>query len=432
MEQKASIYIPYAFRTFQGYSVIDVKESILARKMEIILEKQDDQACMCSRCGHRLGALKDRYWVKARHLRVFNWAVSVSFWREKRWCPNCKKVRSEMIDFICPTSPHMTMELAWWISRLSELTAVLQVSKLESVDKMACYEVDHHILQLLFQSYEIPKVTHIGVDEVYARGPKQLKKGETRDDLFFTVIVDLRTHKAIWVSKSRRREALDEFFNILGPEACKDIKVVATDQHEGYTASVNEHCPNAVVVLDRFHLVKNFNEALNEDRKEELEIIDPEGEMGDLMNGKYRYVFLTKAKNRSRTDQQHIGTVTKRNKKMAQLEIIKEHFHRIFDAPTALDAQIMLAEIYQWSMDAGAYNIFQWIRNILKDMRFWNYFEHRFNSGVVEGINRAIKGLKWQAYGYKNMAYFALKILQKCGYLNHRYALKFREPEALV
>jgi hypothetical protein len=37
-----------------------------------------------------------------------------------------------------------------------------------------------------------------------------------------------------------------------------------------------------------------------------------------------------------------------------------------------------------------------------------------------ETINRAIKGLKWQAYGYKNTAYFALKIMQKCGYLNHR------------
>jgi transposase len=430
VEQKASTYIPYAFRSFQGYSVIDIKESIVSQKMEIVLEKQDGHTCLCNRCGHKLGAMKDRYWVRARHLRVFNWHVTVAFWREKRWCPNCQKVRSEVIDFICPTSPHMTMELAWWVSRLSEITSVLQVSKLESVDKMACYEVDHHILRLLFQSYEIPKVTHIGVDEVYARGPKQLKNGETRDDLFFTVIVDLITHKVIWVSKSRRKGALDEFLKILGPEACKDIKVVATDQHEGYSASVTEHCPNAVVVLDRFHLVQNFNEALNEDRKEELDIIDPEGEMGDLMNGKYRYLFLTKSKNRSQADQKHIAHVTKLNKKMAQLEIIKEHFHRIFDAPTKLDAQVMLAEIYQWSMDCGAHNVFKWIVNILKDMRFWNYFEQRFNSGVVEGINRAIKGLKWQAYGYKNMAYFALKILQKCGYLNHRYALKFREPEA--
>ena len=32
--------------------------------------------------------------------------------------------------------------------------------------------------------------------------------------------------------------------------------------------------------------------------------------------------------------------------------------------------------------------------------------------------------LKWQAYGYKNMAYFALKIMQKCGYLKHCYYLQ--------
>lgn len=429
MDQKASLYIPYAFRNFQGYSVLDIKESIASQHMEIILEKEPDQICLCNRCGHRLGKIKDRYFVRARHLRVFNWQVTVGFWREKRWCENCQKVRSEMIDFICPTSPHITMELAWWISRLSEMTSVLQVSKLERVDKMACYEVDHHILQALYQGYQIPKVTHIGVDEVYARGPKQLKTDETRDDLFFTVIVDLRTHKVIWVAKSRRREALDAFFKALGAEACKDIKVVATDQHEGYTASVNEHCANAVVVLDRFHLVKNFNEALNEDRKEELERIDPEGEMGDLMNGKYRYIFLTKGKNRSIKDQKHIAEVTRLNKKMATLEIIKEHFHRLFDAPTEVDAQVMLAELYQWPLDAKANNIFKWILNILQDTRFWNYFKQRFNSGVVEGINRAIKGLKWQAYGYKNMAYFALKILQKCGYLNHRYALKLRHTE---
>jgi hypothetical protein len=65
-----------------------------------------------------------------------------------------------------------------------------------------------------FQGYKIPKVTHISVDEVYARSNKQKKPGETRDDLFLTVIIDLRTHKAIWVSKSRRQEALDEFFKV--------------------------------------------------------------------------------------------------------------------------------------------------------------------------------------------------------------------------
>gem|GEM_PF-4009986 len=61
-----------------------------------------------------------------------------------------------------------------------------------------------------------------------------IKKGENRDDLFFTVICDLDTRKVIWVSSSRRKEALDEFFLIIGKKACEGIDVVACDQHNDY------------------------------------------------------------------------------------------------------------------------------------------------------------------------------------------------------
>lgn len=425
MDAKGSIYVPYIFRNFQGFFVKDIKEFHERRHMQIILEKDEHKVPLCSACGHKLGHYHDRYSMEVKHLKVFNWTASLVFFREKRHCDTCQKIRSELIEWLCPKSPHITMELSWWINRMSEITSVLQVSILESVDKMACYRVDHYILKRLLQGYQIPEVTHIAVDEVYARSQKQQGKDETRDDLFLTVILDIKTHKVIWVADSRRKEALDEFFKIIGKDACDKIKVVATDQHDGYSASVTEYCVNAVVVLDRFHLVQNFNDALNEDRKDELSQIDPEGQMGDLMNGKYKCKFLTKAKNRSTADQKHIAYVTKLNKKMAQLEIIKEHFHKVFDAETILDARIILAEIFQWSMDIHARGVFKWIRNIMKDLRFWNYFENKFTSGVIEGTNRAIKGLKWQAYGYKDMEYFKLKIMQKVGYLNSRFALKW-------
>jgi transposase len=288
---------------------------------------------------------------------------------------------------------------------------------------MACYAIDKSILVKMLQGYEIPAVTHISVDEVYARGPKQLKHGETRDDLFLTVIVDIKTHKVIWVSKSRRAEALDEFFKLIGEQACSKIQVVATDQHEAYSLSVKTHCPKAIIVWDRFHLVQNFNNALNEDRREELQNIDPEGKMEDMMNNKYRYLFLTKAANRGSRDQKHIAFVTSLNKKMAQLEIIKEHFHKMFDARCADEARVMLADIHLWAQEVKANNIFKWVKNTLSDQRFWNFFSFRFTTGISEGINRAIKGLKWQAYGYVDMWYFSLKIMQKCGYLNHRLYL---------
>jgi len=366
-------------------------------------------------------ASKGGYWMTAKHMRMMDWMVEVTFFRERRYCPWCKRVRVEQIDFIFPTSPHVTKDLGWWLNRLTEITSVLRVSYLESIDKKAVYAIDRYILTRLLEGYKIPEVTKISVDEVYARGPKQQKEGETRDDLFLTIICDLKTHKVIWVSQSRRKEALDEFFTLLGKDACEKIEVVAMDQHEGYAASVREHCPKATLVWDRFHLIQKFNDALNEDRREELLRIDPEGQMGDLMNNKYRFVFTKRAYKRTEKDKKHIDEVARLNEKMSKMEIIKERFHSMFNCNSKGEAEVVMAEVYQWAFDAKAWNIFNWVKAIREEKTFWNYFLYKVTTGLSEGINRVIKGIKWQAYGYKDMEYFALKILQKAGYLNSQY-----------
>jgi transposase len=422
MSAAASFYLPQVFRNFQGFKVKDIKEWREAKRLEIILDKVEGKEHICAKCSTRLGRQDGRYLVKAKHMKIMSWSVEVHFFREKRFCPTCKKIRSEAIDFIYDTSPHVTKDLAYWINRLSEITTVLQVSRLESIDKQTCYKVDKHMLKRFLQGYKIPSVTKISVDEVYARGKKQMQAGETRDDLFLTVIVDIKTHKVVWVSGSRRKEALDEFFKLLGEEGCKQIEVVATDQHPGYGASVLEFCPNATLVWDRFHLVQKFNDALNLDRRDELEKLDPdEDSMGDLMNNKYRYLFTSRPHKRSELDKKHIEEVMRLNQKMAMMEIIKERFHSMFSCDTVEDAKAVMSEVYQWAFDARCINIFKWLTSIRTEKTFWNYWHYKVTTGISEGINRAIKGLKWQAYGYKDMFYFKLKILQKCGYLNSRF-----------
>ena len=170
-------------------------------------------------------------------------------------------------------------------------------------------------------------------------------------------------------------------------------------------------------------MVQKFNEALNEERRLELERLDPEGNMGDLINNKYKYIFMTKAKNRSALDKKHIEEVMRQNSRITQLEIIKERFHQVFDQHDKLSAQEVLCDVYDWAYQAKAFHITKWIMSIIDDERFWNYFEFKVTTGLSEGINRVIKGVKWQAYGYKDMHYFALKILQKAGFLNSKFAL---------
>jgi len=425
MDAKVQLNIPRCFDSFQGFSVLDIKEFITERRIEIHLEHDPKEKSICNACGHQLGHYHDRYPMRAKHLRIFEHNVEIHFFRHKHHCSNCKKIRSEYIPWLCTTTPNLTQDFAWWINRLTEITSVKQVSNLYSVDKMTCYKIDKHILQRLLQGYKLPGVTHIGVDEVYARSSKQQEDGETRDDLFFTVIVDLKTHKVIWISKSRRKEALDTFFELIGKEACEKIQVVATDQHEGYGASVRQYCPNASLVWDRFHLLQRFNEALNEERKDEAQRVAGREHYGDLLSGKYRFLFLKKERHRTLQEKEHIDEVMSMNWKIARLELIKEKFHQMYEAKTTTDAEVLLYEAYEWALNINASNVIKFFQQIREADSFWNYFSHRYTTSVVEGINRAIKGLKWQAYGYKDMAYFALKIMQKLGYLNHKYALQW-------
>lgn len=424
METKADVYIPAVFRSFQGFQIKDIKEWREQSYMEFILESEPNRKHLCWRCGGELGRQYGRYWQRSRHLRVMGWVVAVCFWREKRYCPGCKKVRSEAIEFLCPTTPHSTKEFAWWINRLTAETSVLATSRLESVDKGTCYRVDKYVLRRLLQGYAIPQVTRISVDEVYARGPRQLKDGENRDDLFFTVIVDIDTHKAIWVSKSRRKAALDEFFILLGEAACKEIEVVATDQHDDYGASVREHCPEATLVWDKFHLLQNFEEAVNKTRMQLHEEQARGSEIQRLSRGQFRFLFLKRASDRTEAEKEHIDSVLQNNERFAKLEIIKERMLTFFQEKDEASAKAVWQEIGDWIWQAGFGHLMDWYRNL---DRGWNtlknYFLYPVTTAVSEGINRAIKGLKWQAYGYKDMEYFKLKILQKVGYLNYRYCL---------
>ncbi len=120
---RASIYLPQVFRSFQGFDVEDIKEWRVERRLEIVLTKSADKTHICSRCGGPLGPQDGRYRVRAHHMRIMSWQVVVVFWREKRHCAGCKKIRSERVDFICETTPHVTKDLAYWINRLSEITS---------------------------------------------------------------------------------------------------------------------------------------------------------------------------------------------------------------------------------------------------------------------------------------------------------------------
>ena len=275
---------------FSKHKIKDTKEFLSDRRIEIHLERNLEEKMDCTRCGTEMQPGHGSYWVKIQHMPIFNNHCQLILRRHKGYCKACKCVRSEHLDFISEETPHKTIDYAFWVGRLCEITAVSRVAELLEESDATTWRLDFKRMRRMLSSYKIPKVKRICVDEVYTRRTK--KAGENRDDLFFTIICDLETRRVIWVSSSRRKEALDEFFLIIGKKACEEIEVVSCDLHEAYAASVRQYCPGATLVWDRFHVMQIFDDAVNETRKTLHEEAGTSHEQRRLSRGKFRFMFL--------------------------------------------------------------------------------------------------------------------------------------------
>lgn len=405
---------------FSKYKIKDTKEFLSDRRIEIHLERDFRFKMDCLRCEAEMEPGFGSYKVNVQHMPIFTNHCYLIFRRHKGYCPNCKCVRSEKLDFISQETPHKTIDYSWWVGKLCEIAAVSRVAELMEESEATTWRLDFKRMKRMLSSYKIPKVRRICVDEVYTRRKK--RQGENRDDLFFTIICDLETRKVIWVSSSRRKEALDEFFLIIGKKACEEIEVVSCDLHEAYAASIKEHCPKATLVWDRFHVMQIFDDAVNETRKGLHDDIATASEQKRLSRGKFRFLFLKKSNNRTETEKQHLNNLFKENEYFLKLEIIKEAMHEFFNAGNGEDAKTIFENIGDWIWQAGFKPLMKWYAEIAKNWStLKNYFIYRVTSALSEGMNNVIKTLKRSAYGYRNMQYFKLKILQRCGYLNSRY-----------
>ncbi len=404
-----------------GFYVKDFKEWLKKDLIEIYIDHEESNKPRCHRCKSLLKGITGRYPQKIQTMPLFKYKTFLILKRRKGNCPSCNKIRSEYLDFISPETPHLTQEYSWWLGRMCEISAVSRVGELVGIDKMTMWRLDFSRLRRMFQNYKIPNVHRISVDEVYARR-KKYSTHESRDKRFFTIICDLDTRRVIWVSESREKAALDEFFKVIGPKRCQEIEVVAMDQHDSYKLSVEEHCPMATVVWDRFHIMQNFNQAVDEDRKWIHRYLTS-GEMKRLTRGKFKRLFVKKSTNRTRLENRHINDVLKDNEEFAYLELIKEGMHQLYDSQDEYEAWEKFNQLGEWIKQCPHfYELKKWWKNFNQGWNtFKNYFYYPVSSSLSEGQNNVIKTLKRRGYGYRNMPYFKLKILQVCGFLNSKY-----------
>lgn len=60
------------------------------------------------------------------------------------------------------------------------------------------------------------------------------------------------------MGRGRSRDDIRPFFELLGPDGCARLRAAVMDVNTAYDLEVREHCPQAQVVYDLFHVVAKY------------------------------------------------------------------------------------------------------------------------------------------------------------------------------
>lgn len=107
----------------------------------------------------------------------------------------------------------------------------------------------------------------------------------------------------------------------------------------------------------------------------------------------------------------------KENEKLYQAYLLKEQALDIFDEE---DEQTALKRLNRWfkNVEEAGLEQFKAVVNTIKSYFYEivNYFKHRLTNAASEAFNNKINVIKRRAYGFRDLEYFKLKILQSCGW----------------
>jgi len=321
-------------------------------------------------------------------------------------------VVSEHIPHVRP-SARMTLRLEEALHEECEDTPVKTVAKRYELSWSTVRDVDLRILREKVARQSLEGLRWIGVDEIaHARGHKYL-----------TVVTDLERRKVVRILEERKAKSLAAFFKELGKEGCARIECVVIDMWRPYRKAIRRHLKQALIIIDKFHVIAKVHEALDQVRKDEQEGL-PDEQRRQLKGSRWlilQTIQTTQTKGRLPA----LTDLLEANKTLAKGYIMKEEFrawYTLKPAPkekTEAFLQRVKSELRKWYRHVRESKLEPFLK-VLQTIKNWrgpilNHFLTGLSNGLSEGINNVIKTIKKRAYGYRNKEYFTLKIYQKVG-----------------
>lgn len=345
-------------------------------------------------------------WCRGSEERVFRAVpigcrpVSLQLDVQRVECLVCGVVRQANLGFADPRRTYTKgfERYALWLLRYM---TVKDVASHLGVSWDTIKDIRKRNLERRFSKPKLKHLRRIAIDEIcIGHGHRYL-----------TVVLDLDGGAVVFVGDGKGSSALVPFWRRLRASHAR-VKAVAIDMSQAYIQAVRANLPRATLVFDHFHVVKLFNEKLSDFRRALFRETRDQQERVVLKGTRWLLLKNPENLDDNRNEKARLEEALLLNKPLATAYYLKEDLRCLWSQVGKRAAGKFLTA---WVKSAEASDI-PMLSKFAQTLRAHRagilaYYNHPISTGPLEGTNNKIKTMQRQAYGFRDRAFFKLRIL---------------------
>ena len=235
-------------------------------------------------------------------------------------------------------------------------------------------------------------------------------KGNADGEKYQCILVDPMKHTVLDILPSRSQTFLTSYFREIPKAERYRIKFFVCDMWQPYTDLAKMFFPNATIIIDKYHFIRQTTWAIENVRKR-LQKTMPANLRKYYKRS--RTLILTRYDKLKDENKKACDLMLLYNDDLRLAHYLKEWFYRICQNPKYAEQR---KEFWDWISTAEqsqlpefekcAATYRHWSKEILNAFKYAH-----ITNGPTEGFNNKIKVLKRSSYGIRNFDHFRTRIL---------------------
>jgi transposase len=357
---------------------------------------------ICQHCGRQITKFHGHgRWIELRHLSILGHRTYIRLRPKQYQCPHCDdQMTTQTLAWYETRSPHTKAYDHHLMLQLINST-VEDVSRKEDVGYDAVEGAIKRCIRAAVNWDEFDELGIIGIDEI------ALTKGR-RNFVALITTQQADGHVAVLaVLPDRKKDTVRQFLETIPPRLRRTMATACTDMWEGYVNAVQEFAAahpevSIAVVVDRYHVAKNYRECVDKVRKQECHRLKKE--LSATEYDEIKGVLWIVRKNNAdlnADERQKLHRLFEYAPELKLAYTFREELTAIFEM--RLTKEEATARLIKWrdkvrrSVPSCFDKFLTTLNNWLAEITY--YFVNRLSSGFVEGLNNKVKTIKRRCYG---------------------------------